>query len=71
MRLLRNIKRYSKNRPEHGTLRTGNIWGTSDNYYKNLTPEDFKEVYKDNMFTKTHYEEQDFPSDTYFYGIKK
>lgn len=60
-----------KNRPEHGTLRTGSVWGTSEDYYKNLTPEDFKTVFKDEMFSDVHYEEHENPSDTYFYGIKK
>lgn len=60
-----------KDRPEHGTTRTGNIWGTSADYYKNLEPSDIKEVYKEDMFSEWYFEENTNSKDTYFYGIKK
>lgn len=59
-----------RDRPEHGTRRTGSYWGTSPDYYRNVTAEDIKEIYKENMFTETHYEENETAHDTYFYGIK-
>lgn len=55
-------------RPEHGTSRTGSHWGTSNDYYKNLTPKDIQEVYKKEMFSEVYYEENTTSHDTYFYG---
>jgi len=59
-----------KDRPEHGTRRSdGNEWGTGD-YYRNIEPKDIKTVYKKEMFSEVHYEENANSKDTYFYGIK-
>lgn len=60
-----------KDRPEHGTVRTGDQWGTSDNYYKNLEPSDVQEVFTKEMFKDYYFEENRTSHDTYFYGIKK
>lgn len=60
-----------KDRPEHGTTRTGANWGTSNDYYMNLEPSHFKEVFTEDMFTEMHLEENTTSKDTYFYGIKK
>jgi len=59
-----------KDRPEHGTTRTGIIWGTSNDYYMNLEPSHIKAVYKPEMFTEMHISENHTSKDTYFYGIK-
>lgn len=62
-----------KGRKEHGTARTTGerkLWGTSPNYYRNLTEEDFRTVYKDNMFTEMYFEYNPVSCDQYFYGIK-
>ena len=58
-----------KDRPEHGTTRTGNNWGTSNDYYRNLEPKDIKEVYKKDMFSDWYFEENNKTKDTYFFGI--
>lgn len=71
-------------RPEHGTLRQGEwcapllLQVSKDwaNYYKNLTPEDFKVIPNFNeTFENQYFEIRDtdieFPSDLYFYGFKK
>lgn len=60
-----------KDRPEHGTRKTGGFWGTSIDYYKNITPNDIQEIYKEEMFITTNYEENETAKDTYFYGIKR
>lgn len=60
-----------KDRPEHGTERTGDCWGTSNDYYMNVEPKDIKKVYKTNMFSDMYFEENTISKDTYFYGIKK
>ena len=64
-------------RPEHGTARTSpqnspftaveDEWA---NYYKNLGEAEFREVYKDEMFTEYQYKSRKRPNDLYFYGIK-
>ena len=60
-----------KGRKEHGTIRSdGNEWGTG-NYYMNIEPRHIQEIYKENMFIETYYEENDNTKDTYFYGVKK
>lgn len=57
-------------RPEHGTKRTdGHLYGTTQDYYKNLSPENIREVLKEYMFEDS--EVIDYNQDTYFYGIKK
>lgn len=59
-------------RPEHGTSRTnGKQWGTAHDYYMNLTEQNFREVYKDDMFDVVYYEYNPVAHDQYFYGIKK
>lgn len=56
-------------RPEHGTRRTdGHLYGTTQDYYKNLSPENIREVLKEDMFEDS--EVIDYNQDTYFYGIK-
>jgi SAM-dependent methyltransferase len=57
-------------RKEHGTRRTGAIWGTSDDYYMNLTEDNFREVFKDEMFTSFQHEYNATAKDQYFYGVK-
>jgi SAM-dependent methyltransferase len=61
-------------RKEHGTSRTTGkrgIWGTSPDYYMNLSEQNFREVYKDDMFDVVYYEYNPVAKDQYFYGIKK
>lgn len=60
-----------KDRPEHGTTRTGSNWGTSSDYYRNIEPNDIKEIYKEDMFKEWYFEENTNSHDTYFYGIIK
>ncbi len=58
-----------KGRPEHGTARTGNQWGTSPDYYRNLEKSDIKPFYS--QFSEHAIFENDVDKDLYFYGIKK
>ena len=62
----------STGRSEHGTKKSGHtIWGTSQDYYKNLTIEDFEEHWDLNKMFKDYeliYNEVDH--DLYFKGIK-
>jgi hypothetical protein len=59
-------------RAEHGTKRTGNLWGTSDDYYKNITEEDVREVLDiEKLFDKPEFSTQSLTKDLYFRGIKK
>jgi len=58
-------------RPEHGTRKTGALWGTAPDYYMNLTEDDFREVYKSGMFSDMYFEYNERAHDQYFYGIKK
>jgi autotransporter strand-loop-strand O-heptosyltransferase len=71
-------------RPEHGTRRKGEdcapllkqISEDWADYYKNLTPEDFREIPNFNdTFVNEYFEVKDtdieIPSDLYFYGFKK
>ena len=64
-------------RPEHGTARTspGDSPLTQEDeswrdYYRNLGPEDFEVVYKDEMFTDAAFMIGNETHDLYFYGIK-
>lgn len=57
-------------RREHGTKRTGALWGTSPDYYMNLNEAHFKEVYKPDMFSQMFFEYNERAHDQYFYGIK-
>lgn len=57
-------------RKEHGTKRTGALWGTSPDYYMNLNEDHFKEVYKPDMFSQMFFEYNERAHDQYFYGIK-
>lgn len=60
-----------KDRPEHGTARSGTgIWATSPDYYMNLEPKDIAEVLKPEMFSEFGFEENGHTCDTYFFGIK-
>lgn len=57
-------------RAEHGTTRSGDtLYGTSADYYMNLLPSHFREIYKEDMFEDS--EVFGMNEDTYFYGIKK
>lgn len=58
-----------KGRPEHGTRRTGNEWGTNPDYYRNVTREDVKPFM--DQFNDWKIIENENDQDTYFYGIKK
>jgi len=57
-------------RPEHGTKRTGAQWGTSSDYYRNITPDLISTVFQDLEWETIFYEENQIDHDTYFYGIK-
>jgi SAM-dependent methyltransferase len=60
-----------KGRAEHGTTRTGkgDIWGTSPDYYRNVTEEDILDVY-DGLFEEYECRYEPNHKDTYFWGIK-
>ena len=59
-----------KDRPEHGTRRTdGHLYGTTQDYYKNLEEPDFRSILKEEMFEDSNC--FGYNQDTYFYGIKK
>ena len=57
-----------RDRPEHGTRNTGELWGTSPDYYKNLEPSDIGAVLKGYMFTDCAFEVNEQTYDTYFFG---
>lgn len=59
-------------RAEHGTRATGNEWGTSPDYYRNVTEEDVREVIDiEKTFSKFEFSVNDKTKDLYFKGIKK
>jgi SAM-dependent methyltransferase len=60
-------------RPEHGTTRTtpNSIWGTSNDYYKNLNEKDIKEVLSMDSFSDYKFFYEPNHKDLYFYGVKK
>lgn len=65
----------SEGRPEHGTTRTdrGSSPFTADwNYYRNLTEDDFEEVFDlEKLFIEHSFEYQPASHDLYFYGVKR
>jgi SAM-dependent methyltransferase len=63
------VSAAGEGRPEHGTLRTGNIWGTSDDYYKNVTVDMVKEAFEGLEFS--FFDVKHSGTDIYFFGIKK
>lgn len=61
----------STGRAEHGTSK-GEFWGTSKNYYRNLTKEDIKSVFNlEELFNDYELLYQPISKDLYFKGIKK
>ena len=60
-------------RPEHGTTATSPADSPFTNdYYKNLTEQDFKEAFDlDSMFSKYQFSVNQRPEDLYFWGLKK
>lgn len=58
-----------KDRPEHGTRRTGSEWGTNPDYYRNIEALDV-EPFRD-QFEEFYVIENTHDKDLYFYGIKK
>lgn len=65
------ISAAGEGRPEHGTRRTGAIWGTSSDYYMNILESHIKEVYNTSMFEEMEISHERKHGDIYFYGIKK
>jgi len=63
----------STGRKEHGTTRSeGGLWGTSNDYYKNLTTQDFLDVWDvDKMFITHEFKYNEKDKDLYFFGVKK
>lgn len=64
----------STGRPEHGTRRTtpADSPYTCDNeYYRNLTEQDFRVWNFDQLFSEYAFEYNPTPGDLYFYGIKR
>jgi hypothetical protein len=59
-------------RPEHGTSRSeGGLWGTSPEYYKNITIDDVREALDvDTMFSSYSFGINKISDDLYFYGFK-
>jgi len=62
-------------RPEHGTKKTtgdSNLWGTSPDYYKNITVKMIRDEFLPHyQMTDVHIERSPNGDDIYFYGIKK
>ena len=60
-------------RPEHGTTATSPADSPFTNdYYRNLTEQDFKETFElDSMFSKYYFGVNQRPEDLYFWGLKK
>lgn len=68
------ISAAGKGRPPHGTSTTGrgDIWGTSEDYYRNIVTQDFKDIYDlERDFSDFQIEYEPNHKDIYFYGIKK
>lgn len=65
------ISAAGEGRAEHGTTRTGAIWGTSNDYYRNITEDMIKSIYKEDMFKEMEVIINSSSKDIYFYGIKK
>lgn len=65
------ISAAGEGRSEHGTRRTGAIWGTSGDYYMNILEKHIKEVYNPSMFTEMEISHEKKHGDIYFWGIKK
>jgi SAM-dependent methyltransferase len=63
------ISAAGKGRAEHGTRRTGDSWGTSPDYYKNIEHIDFENIIKDLKDFEITYNPE--AKDIYFWGIKK
>ena len=64
----------STGRAEHGTTRSGQnaIWGTSPDYYQNLTEEDIRSVWNvEKLFKDFEFIYQPESKDLYFKGVKK
>lgn len=65
----------STGRAEHGTMRTqgaGSLWGTSPDYYKNLSEDDIRSIWNvEEMFDDYEFIYNDREKDLYFKGIKK
>lgn len=58
-------------RPEHGTSRTGHVWGTSPDYYRNISQEDIQYVLATDQGTFQLFEIYGRGTeDTYFWGVK-
>lgn len=58
-------------RPEHGTRGTGNEWGTSPDYYRNLSQEDIVDALSAGYETFRYFEVSGRGTeDTYFWGVK-
>lgn len=66
-------------RPEHGTSRSNTDWASpfttmewGEEYYKNLTESDFREVFNpDDIFSIFEFSTNTISKDLYFYGIKR
>lgn len=66
------ISAAGEGREEHGTLKTGALWGTSSDYYRNIVEDDFRSIFNLNEeFIYWRIEENSISKDIYFYGIKK
>lgn len=65
----------STGRAEHGTRRTtptDSPYTCDNDYYMNLTEEDFKQHWDfDKLFTEYYFQYNPTPGDLYFYGIKR
>ena len=59
-------------RGEHGTTKTGNVWGPDGDFYRNVTEEMFLEwcTAACGTFVEHHIEYSGGPRDLYFWGIK-
>jgi len=58
-------------REEHGTRRTGHLWNTSPDYYRNLSAAEIRSVLSPDLFVESEYVDNPAACDTYFYGIRR
>lgn len=65
------ITAAGKDRPEHGTTKTGTQWGTSPDYYMNIEEEHLNKALPKKLFKEYNVEYNAVDKDIYFYAIKK
>lgn len=64
------VSAAGEGREEHGTARTGRAWGTSPNYYRNITAVDLRAAFDFRKQFGCH-KLIEGGGDIYFYGVRK